>query len=167
MRIVRRYFWSLGLVLGVLFSSLSSAQDPSTPSDSIEVIIQGRQYKSIRDYKREQIKNTLKRTLSSHNLMEFSEDELYEIMKEVRKQQAAGGFSAKNLRPVGRSIWSASKNLRAVEEDALDLDASQMQEMLKKYRKEHKGVGNLFLDPDKVKSIIINSQKKPEDTLAD
>ena len=158
MRKIRRYLLILWIGSCVLLSGLSTAEDQEVPSDPVEIIIQGKQYKSIRAYKRARIKDTLKRTLSSHNLMEFSEDELYEIMKEVRTQQT-GKASLK--KPDKGSL----EDQRTVEQEAQDLSVSQMQEMLEAYRREHKEAGHLFLDPDKVKSIIIKPQKQPEDTL--
>ncbi|MCK5259803.1 MAG: hypothetical protein KAJ70_01955 [Candidatus Omnitrophica bacterium] len=167
MRKIRRYLLILWIGSSVLLSGISTAEDRNVPAKPIEVIVQGRQYKSIRAYKREQIKNTLKRTLSSHNLMEFSEDELLEIMREVRKQQTARGSFVKDLKSADQPDRGSLEDQRSVEQDALDLGTSQMREMLKEYRKEHKGAGPLFLDPDKIKSVIIKPQKRSEETIED
>ena len=97
--------------------------------------------------------------------MEFSEDELYEIMKEVRKQQTASGSSRKDLKSAGPSDRGLLEDCSAAEDNVQALEASQMQEMLQEYRKKHKGAGHLFLDPNKVKSVIIKPQKQSEDAL--
>jgi len=59
------------------------------PSKAVEIIIEGKQFGSIIEYKREQIKNILTRALSSLDLHDFSEEELFEILVEVRTQQTA------------------------------------------------------------------------------
>ena len=164
MKKIQRCLLILWIGSGVLLSGLSIADDQELSSDPMEIIAQGKQYKSIRAYKQEQIKSALERTLSSYDLMKFSEDELYGIMKEVRKQQAGSSSLMEDLESVGQSDSGLLEDQRTVEGNSKDPGVSQMQEMLRQYRREHKSSGRVFLDPDKVKSIIIKPQKKPEDT---
>jgi len=141
----------LCVVLGGPF--MAQAQEVS--SGGVEVVIQGKQYESVRAYKREQIKEVLLRALSSKNLKEFSEDELCGIIKEARKQQTAGSSSKETLESPSQRPDKSLQGQQAVEEDATGFSPRQMQEMLEGYLKEHKDAKPLFVDPDKVKSIII------------
>ena len=154
----KRRYLLLILVGGFcVFLHLPARADFSKGSkDAVEVIIQGKQYKSIHAYKREQIKKTLKQALSSYDLTEFEENELEEIMREIRRQQPSRAPSGKESKTAGRS--SAQRLLDhqiTIEEDEQDRTAAQMQEMLDQYSREHKGAADVELDPDKVKSIII------------
>lgn len=144
------------------------AEDQRPSSESIELIIQGKRYKSIRDYKREQIKDMLNRSLSSFNLSEFSEDELYEIMREVRKQQTGKSPLIKDVELSDLlSDQEVLQDKQIVTQDAQDTNASQMQDMLDQYRSKHKGTGHLYIDPGKVKSIIIKPEEHSEDIPKD
>jgi hypothetical protein len=120
------------------------------------VVVQGKQYKSIHAYKREQIKETLKRALSSYDLLEFDEDELEEIVREIRKHQAV----ELPLEEEGDTVGSAGPSSlrtrpKVMEEDDSGTIADQMREMLDEYRGDHKGAADLQVDPRKVKSVII------------
>jgi len=151
---VWRYFFVVWIIFFV-FAAAFMAQAQEDPSDTVEIVIHGKKYDSIKDYRREQIKNVLLKALSSHDLREFSEDELYDIIKEVRQQQGNDASS------------TDSQKSQTGQEDAHDLSASQMQEMLKEYLDEHKDAGPLFIDPEKVKDIIIGSQGPAVDTPKD
>lgn len=121
----------------------------------VEVVVQGKQYKSIHAYKREQIRDTLKRALSAYNLMEFEEDELEEIMSEIRKQQVIDPPPKKRSERGAFFVRNLSARPEALEEDDPDGVASQMQEMLNQYSWENRSAVDIELDPKKVKSIII------------
>jgi len=128
------------------------------PSDKVEIIINGKQFDSILEYKREQIKIILDRALSSVNLHEFSDEELSEIITEVRKEQTAETLPDKSSEPEGHQVDNG---------DAVVLSADQMQEMLRLYLKEHKEATPLDFDPDKVKNILIEPNDSSEDLLSD
>lgn len=132
-------------------------------SDSVEVIIQGKQYKSIGAYKRQQIKDALRKSLSSFNLKEFSEDELYEIIKDVRKQQTTNSSSTKSLGTDEHNDEGIGDIPQTIGQDREDQKSSQMQEMLNQYHQEHEEVKPLFIDPEKVKSVIIKPPEQPAD----
>ncbi len=151
-------FVILGVILGVLTGRLSFAQEQQDVSGSVEIFIQGRRYESIRAYRRQKIKERLQNALSFKDLTEFSEDELCEIIHEVRGKKIAVNPSPED---------SKSSSQPITEEDVQDLSAPQMQEMLKDYLKEHKEAKPLWVDPDKVKSIIIEDQSPPEDAAGE
>lgn len=140
------------------------AEDPKSSSGPVEVIVQGKQYKSIRAYKQEQMKDILSKSLASYDLMEFSEDELYEMMKDIRKRQRTDGSLTKDPESDGQHDNASPGNQATVEQDAGELKTSQIQEMLQLYHSEHQGANRLSIDPDKVKTVIINPRKKAEDT---
>ena len=155
MKRIQLYFLIIGV--GFLFfpNGLVLAQDQKTSSDPVEVVIQGKQYKSIRAYKRNQIKETLERALSSYNLREFSEDELSEIINDVRKQQTKDRPTEKGLKSNSQQVKDSSRIQRTVESEETDPSISQMQELIENYQKQHKNAGQLLIDPGKVKDIII------------
>jgi len=145
--------------LCVLSNNLSEAQDQKDSSGLVEVVIQGKKYQSIRAYKQEQIKNILMRVLSSYDLKEFSEDELCTMIKEIRDGQQTSDADPKNdLELTDQGSNGAVRNKRINEENNRDPSVAQMQEMLKSYLDEHESVDPSFVDPDKVKSIILDLQ---------
>lgn len=142
------------LILGAgLWFFLSNGVRAEEPSEGIEILMNGKQYKTIREYKLEQIKTALHRALAAYNLREFSEDELVQALKDVRKQQL--NTPAQESQPTQQNLERPSLNNQAAEEDASGMSALQMQEMLKDYLTEHDTATPLIVDPGKVKSIII------------
>jgi hypothetical protein len=73
----------LGIVLSMFPAGLLLAEEQSSSAKAIEILVQGKKYKSIREYKREQIKAAFEGILSSRDFEEFGEDELTAIIKEI------------------------------------------------------------------------------------
>lgn len=143
-------FVILGAIVSVFASRMSAAQDQQDVSGNVQIDIQGKRYESMHAYRREQIKEILLNTLSSRDLKEFSEDELWDILKEVSKQKVANKLSPEDSKLTSQPTTG---------EDARDLGAPQMQEMFESYMKEHKEIEPLVVDPDKVKNVIIGAQE--------
>lgn len=142
---------------GIFLSIPVWAGSSGNGKNTIEVVAQGKQYKSIHAYKREQIKKTLKRALSSYDLTEFEEDELQEIMREIRGHQGDHSSSGEDSEGVASSTVSELSGYQEnKKEDRGNSVTSQMREMLEEYGREHKSALDLKLDPKKVKSIIIS-----------
>jgi hypothetical protein len=149
------YLLVLGVGICLSADRLLATEDQEDFADAVEVVIQGRKYKSIREYKRQQIKSTLKKSLSSFNLKEFSEDELLEIMTEVRKEQPSTRSSGNRAKLSESSDEQSLKNHWEAAREAEDRKTSQMVEMLKQYQRDHEDARPISIDPDKVRSIII------------
>lgn len=162
MRRPRHYFLA-ALFIFVNGLSMARAGDERASGDAVEVVVQGRQYPSMRAYKREQIKAALQRVFSSQDLGAFSEDELCEIIKDVRQQQTAGGSSKEPSGTAARSPDETPQGQEAAEGSGRGLSDSQMREMLKDYLREHTDAGTLLIDPGKVKDMIIGPAGQPED----
>jgi len=133
---------------------LSYAKQAS--SDVVEIIVDGKRYGSMHEYRLKQIENILMNALATDDLQVFTEEELYKVIKRVRDQQASdtlsmGSGESSDLQPDAQQ-QNSGKN-------TLDADSSQMQKMLKSYYKEHKEVSPVLFDPQKVKSIIIEPKK--------
>ena len=137
------------------------------PSDDIEIIIEGKRYKSIREYKRQKIKNNLKEIFSSSSSQEFSKEELFEIIQEVLNPLKNGATPLEDSEPQDQPAAAPPKDPSSVKDDAQNLSMDQLQEMLDEYKKEHQGAGNLIIDPNKVKNIIIEPKTESQDTLLD
>lgn len=160
MRQAKYFLIILWIGFCVFFSNVSIAGDPSDSSEAVEVIVQGKRYKSILAYKREQTRSNLTRILSSENLREFSEEELCNIIKEVRKRQTADSLPQETLESTDSDDFrDLPLDQEIIEEDTPNLGVSEMKEMLREYLQEHKEADPVLLDPDKVKSIIVEPQK--------
>ena len=84
---MKLYFLLIGFGFYFFFIGLSVTHAQQIPSNAVEIIIDGKQYGSIHEYRREQIKNVLIRALAADDLQVFTEEELFDIIKDVRKQQ--------------------------------------------------------------------------------
>jgi len=156
------YFLLMWTGLYVFFIGLSSIYAQQISSDAVEIVIDGKRYGSIQDYRRHQIKDALSNMLSVSDLGIFTEEELCGIIKEIRKQKISDVSSAGPKRPENLQSDAQLQDQRSVAEDALDLSPSQMQDMLDRYFKEHKELDPILLDPDKVKNIMIEPKSESE-----
>ena len=86
---MKLYFLLIGFGLHIFFIGLSLTHAQQIPSNAVEIIMDGKQYGSIHEYRREQIKNVLINALAADDLQAFTEEELFDIIKDVRKQQTA------------------------------------------------------------------------------
>jgi len=164
---VKLYFLLIGFGLYIIFNGLTLAHAQQIPSNAIEIIIEGKKYGSIHEYRREQIKNILINALAADDLQAFKEEELFDIIKDVRKQQIADGPTAETDKGTNSPPDPFQQDQQSNEEDAFDPNSSQMEEMLKDYLNEHKDVDPVIIDPEKVKSIKIEPKTTSKDTLLD
>jgi len=162
---VKLYFLFLGFGLSIFFgSSYGHANHP--PDDSVDIIVGGKQYKSIKEYQREKVKRALVYTFEGIDLRAFSEAEIFQIMREVLKGQVI----KPPIEQTNEFIANLPENepdRKNVKKDVLDLNPAEMQEMLDSYLKEHKEISPIFLDPSKVKSIIIAPKAESETITTD
>ena len=145
--------------------SLTHAQQ--NPSKAVEIFIDGNQYGSIHEYRLEQIKNVLIHALAADDLQAFTEEELFDIIKDVRKQQTASVPTAETDKSPNFPPDSFQQNQQSKEKVVFDPNSSQLKEMLKDYLNEHKDVNPVIIDPEKVKSIMIEPKVEPKDALLD
>lgn len=124
-------------------------------SDDVEMIMDGKRYGSIHEYRLTQIKNILISALSADNLQAFTDDELCEVIKEVRDQQISGKSSSEVAPHSNLETFIQEQDRQSGENGTLDLDSAQMQEMLQSYYEEHEESDPILIDPKKVKSILI------------
>lgn len=132
------------------------------PNEEVEVLIEGKRYRSSRDYKREKFKDALAHQLSESILRDFSDDEILEIIAEIRKSHQDG----KSLPPLSQAETQDPANpsltLPPDIADDPDPDGSEMQKMLNKYKQEHAGADAVILNPEKVRNIFIPPKHKVE-----
>jgi len=164
---VKLYFLLTGFGFTIFLSGLSLTYAQQIPSNAVEVIVGGKQYGSIHEYRLEQIKNVLINALAAEDLQVITEEELVNIIKDIRKQQAADVPTADTEKVPDSPLDSFRQNQQSNNEDALDPNTSQMEEMLKDYLNKHQDVDPVIIDPDKVKSIIIKPKVESKDTLLD
>lgn len=133
---------------------LASAVDAGEKSSSgVEVVIGGKSYVSTQAYKRDKIKTILSRDLSPNILNEFTNKEILEIIKEVRRMDfQRGSLPGAFLEEVEFGTLPATGDDR-------DLGSLEMERMLDKYQNEHKGSDPVTIDPDKLKYIIIETKR--------
>ncbi len=146
----------------VFFIGPSSLYAQQISPDAIEVVVDGKRYRSIQDYRRDRIKDILSDTLSTSDLGMFTSEELCGIIKEIREQKISDvSFTIpKKLENLQSDARQQSRH--NVKEDVLDLSPSQMQDMLDRYFKEHKELDPILFDPEKVKNIIIEPKSGSE-----
>ena len=118
-------------------------------AEDVEVLVNGKTYPSMREYKKAQLKAHLSELLSYSSLKDFSDEELLEIIRGVRLIKSSHPNSLDKS-----SNNTATQAISKDEPDAQD-DQNQMKEMLSDYMREHKGVKPVPLDQQKIKSIII------------
>ena len=135
-----------------------AAQDPSR---DIEIVADGKKYGSLLEYKREQIKQSLKMILFSVDLRQFSEKELCDLLIEIQKEQAADLRLEAATTSAGDKPGEASQDRKLAEEDARDVSPSQMRGMLDEYLENHEYADTPDFDPRKVKNIIIAPKTDP------
>lgn len=148
------YFLSTRFAVTVVFFCFFLIITQKVYSGDVEIVIDGKKYESIQDYRRQHVKDVLVSALSAGDLEMFTESELCEIIKEIRTSEISDTPDIepdeyKGLQSVDQKYESST------EEEALDLNPSQMQDMLDSYFLEHKDLDPVLLDPDKVKSITI------------
>ena len=157
---MRLYFLISWIGLYVLTHGVTLAQAQEAPAHAVEIIADGKRYESVHTYKHEQIKNILTQALSSINLHNFSEEELCDMIKEVRSLQTENAPTDAVHEPKKKQSSALLMERQSIEEEAQDLNTSQMQEMLGDYFKEHKDVTPFLVDPDKTKNIFIKPSKQ-------
>ena len=162
---MKLYFLLFGLglsaIVGVVYCH---ANQPS--NDSVEVIVGGKQYKSIKEYQREKVKQALAYTFEEIDLRIFSEAEIFEIMREILKGQAIKP-SIEQLNDIIVHHSEDELDKENVKKDALDLNPAEMQEMLNEYLKGHTEISPILIDPNKVKSIIIEPKAESKTVISD
>jgi hypothetical protein len=145
---VKKIIYCLGIA-GIAFflmpMNCSLAEDKEAPSGTVEIIAQGRRYKSIREYKREQIKTAFASILSSKDFREFSEDELTAIIKEIYHESGPGGSGEQ-----GEGFTGPRTEIK----DVLDSEALQRQKTLKDHLKEYEAVDPSEINSDQMKKIM-------------
>ena len=152
------------LVIGVFWVVLlrpfvvSSQNSPS----NIEIIIEGKRYLSIHEYQREKIREDLSQLLSTKNLSEFSDEEILSIIQEVRNSKNRGDLPSQSSTLENPQKPMSLEDKPLGEDNAPDLDGSQMMEMLDKYQVGHKGAVPFVLKPDKMKNIIIQPKSSAD-----
>ena len=151
--------WAGTIVFLIGTSSLYAQQ---IPPDVIEIVVDGKRYRSIQDYRRDRIKDVLSDTLSESDLEMFTSEELCGIIKEIREQKISDVSSTIPKKLENLQSDARQQSRHNVKEDVLDLSPSQMQDMLDRYYKEHKELDPILLDPEKVKNIIIEPKSGSE-----
>jgi len=165
---VKLNFLLTGAGFTIFFIGLSLTHAQQVPSNNdVEIFVGGKYHGSIHEYRLEQIKDVLMNALAAKDLQAFTEDELFDIIKDIREQQAADVPTVDAGKESNFPPDSFRQNQKSNKEDAIDPNSSQMEEMLKDYLNEHQDVDPVIIDPDKVRSIMIKPKVKPKDTLLD
>ena len=146
----------------VFLIGTSSLYAQQISPDAIEVVVDGKRYRSIQDYRRDRIKDVLSDTLSTSDLEMFTSEELCGIIKEIREQKFPDVPSVIPKKLENLQFDARQQSRHNVKEDVLDLSPSQMQDMLDRYFKEHKELDPILFDPEKVKNIIIEPKSGSE-----
>jgi hypothetical protein len=154
-----------GFQLFLIGPSFIHAQ--KVPSDAVKIVIDGKQYASILEYRRQKIKSVLTRALSADDLQMFTEEDLCGIVKEIRKQQAANSTNPKPDEPENPRPDIPKDDQQGLGKSALDPGHSQKQEMSDNYQNEREGAEPVVLDPDKVRNIIIEPKMGSEGIFQD
>ena len=136
------------MAASAVLTGLSRAQEHHDSAGEVEIFIQGKKYTSLRDYKRHQINISLREALSTGNFKDFSFDELCEILKEVRESKLT------EAEPENAVM---QEKPRAERMESLAPGVNQMQDMLEEYLQEHEEAEPILMDPQKVKSVIIQT----------
>jgi len=162
LRAVRKRFFCFRVVLCVAFMVCSVHKGHTQGDvDPVEFIVRGKQYESLKGYKHDQLREALIRILASKNLLEFTEDELYQIIKETRQRQKNGEIPDKSLDLFDKELNDLFQQLnhekKVVESE--DYSSEQMQEMLDGYLRGHENIDEILIDPKKMKSIMIDPQQ--------
>jgi len=160
-------FLIVGISFQIFFIGIALTHAQQVSSDTVEIIADGERYGSIRAYRRQQIKDILTNALSVDNLQMFTEEELCEMIKEVRSQQNTDTPSKKpgNSTDIKPDIQQQDQEI--IEENALDLSSSELQEMLDGYFKAHVETDQSLLNSSKIKSIIIEPEAESEAIYSD
>ncbi len=151
--------------LTVFFIGSSSLYAQQIPPNAIEIVVDGKRYRSIQDYRRDRIKDVLSDTLSASDLGMFTSEELCGIIKEIREQKISDVSSTTPKKLENLQSNAKQQSQHSVKEDVLDLSPSQMQDMLDRYFREHKELDPILLDPEKVKNIMIEPKSGSETIL--
>jgi hypothetical protein len=130
-------------------------------SNDVEVVMDGKRYKSSHDYKREKIKTVFLRVLTPNVLQDFKDEEIFEIIAEVRKSHLEGDPVLQKSETENQHSGGSSATLTPLIKDVPDSSTSEMQKMLNLYQREHTGAVPIVIDPDKVKNVIIEPTYKP------
>jgi hypothetical protein len=155
----RNGFLTFLVGLGFLLSDRVWAEETrpvgGSVSPGIEILIDGKKYNTIHEYKLQKIKIVLQKALAAYNLQGFSEDELIQVVKEVRAQQLENYSFQKMSEPARKNLENPSLDDQTVAEDVSDVTVLEMREMLQDYLKEHDASKPLTVDFNKLKTIII------------
>ena len=149
---------SLILLYGPMLASASSGAG-ETSNEDVEILIEGKRYRSPHDYKREKLKDTLLRSLTPNVRHDFSDDEIVDIITEVLKSQHDGEHIPEPSNTAIQPVDGPSEVTPSDVKNDPAVDNSEMQKMLKQYQHEHAEADAVIIDPDKVKNIFIKSQK--------
>jgi len=162
---VMRYFLVLGIGFYMCLGGLSVTFAQQVPLNNVEIIVDEKRYESIHDYRRQQIKDALVNVLAAEKLQLFTEEELYEIIREVRNQQETERTLQKSDGFKNLLSDAQQQDQQASEENPLELSPSEMQEMLDSYYEDYEQAAPLLLDPNKVKSIIIEPSEADSEIM--
>jgi len=161
------HFLIMGISFQILFIGSTFTHAQQVPSNSIEIIVDGKRYESIRAYRRHQVKDILANTLAVDKLQMFSEKELCEMIKEVRSQQTANTSSPAPVKPANLQPKTQQQDQGGIEGSTLDLSSTELQEMLDGYFKEYKETDPSLNKSDKEKIIIIEPKADSEAIYSD
>jgi len=134
------------------------AGDEKSSSGGVEIFVQGRKYKSIREYKREQIKAAFTDVLSTKDLREFTEDELTAIIKEICHESGQAGSGKSET---GFSVQEGA------ETGAIGENASRTQKELKDYLKEYEVFDPSLVDPQNIEATATEHDSSWPDASGD
>ena len=138
----RKYLLFLSIFL--LFTNhVALARTHNKNIDNIEVFMKGKKYDSFYAYKREKLMKSLREILPSST--EEYVNRLVESLLSKHSPQQIDQLTSEEIETA----------VKETQEENKEGSMNQMTEMLQDYFKEHKEIGSIRINPNKVKTIIL------------
>lgn len=157
-----RYFILLSILLSGYVFTVDRLGAEEVPNEGVEILIEGKRYRSSHDYQRGKLKDALSNYLSESILHDFNDDEILDVITEIRQSHQAGKSVSHPPEAATHDVADPSLTLPPDVTANPEPDGSEMQKMLKQYRQEHAEADTVTINPEKVKDIFIQPKHKLE-----
>ena len=154
---MRRIFFticSFGLAL-LFFLNCNTWAQPEAVSDSgnIEIYVDGTKYKSVESYRRQRVTDRLKKIKPS-----LKDDEIKQWMANALKVFSLDQLAKMSDEEIGKLIISS--NFKESKGEDAEKEHSEMELMLKDFKKKNKDAANIDINMEKVKTIVITPKNE-------
>lgn len=139
------------LIMILSSQCLLSAEDSKENNSQIEIFIQGESYDNLREYQLSKLRQLILKQYSFSSQVEI--DAIMSEIKPIISTDEYRNITEKDVREVMRNILKEKGSAVVIEneEDVDDVDL-----MLKNYYEKHSDLEEIKLNPDEMKTIIIN-----------